>query len=165
MQDAQKAQERDEEESKLKQVCAFWIWLCFLVFLIDGNYRYLPFVQKLAQSKLNGFVRPVSSSDARPLHDGETHPKWKFQATQADCLNRAVAEWIIGDTLHPAAIDGAGFTDLMKIAEPRYVLPSSQYFKTVFLDFLFVIFILRILVSLFSACDSLCSDYVSRSIR
>jgi hypothetical protein len=78
----------------------------------------------------------ISSSDARPLHDGETHPKWKFQAPQAVCLNRAVAEWIIRDTLHPAAIDGAGFTDLMKIAEPRYVLPSAQYFKTVFLDFL-----------------------------
>ena len=80
-----------------------------------------------------------------------------------------MAEWIIRDTLHPAAIDGAGFTDLMRIAEPRYVLPSAQYFKTVFLDFLFVIFFVisfvRVRVSLFSACDCLCSDYVSRSIR
>lgn len=57
-----------------------------------------------------------------------------------------MAEWIIRDTLHPAAIDGAGFTALMKIAEPRYVLPSAQYFKTVLLDFRFIVLTLGTLL-------------------
>jgi len=66
------------------------------------------------------------------LREGETIPKWKFEATQAQAINRYVAEFVIRDGHHPSAIDGEGFTELLRHVEPRYVIPSAQYFKSVF---------------------------------
>ena len=86
----------------------------------------------MEQSCLDGFLRKVDKDNARPLQPGETIRKWRFDAPQARGLNRAIAEWVIRSGQHPSAIDGDGFDDLMKIAEPRYVKPCAQYFKDVF---------------------------------
>ena len=85
----------------------------------------------MKQADLDGFVRTVARDNARPLHPGETMAKWKFDAHQAQALNRAVAEWIIRSGQHPSAIDGDGFDNLLQLAEPRYVVPTAQYFKDV----------------------------------
>lgn len=85
----------------------------------------------MKQADLDGFVRTVARDNARPLHPGETMAKWKFDAPQAQALNRAVAEWIIRSSQHPSAIDGDGFANLLRLAEPRYVVPTAQHFKDV----------------------------------
>lgn len=95
---------------------------------------FFPFCspQRLKQASLDGFARTVSKEDARPMHEGESIPKWKFNASQALCLTRTVADWILRDGLHPSAVEGDGFIQLMKIAEPRFVVPSRTYFTQVF---------------------------------
>ena len=57
--------------------------------------------------------------------------QWRFTAAPALAITKAIADFILLDG-HPASIvEGEGFQQLLKLAEPRYVCPSRTYFQHV----------------------------------
>ena len=65
------------------------------------------------------------------MQPGQTQPQWKFTASQSQLLTRAVAEVILRDGHHMSMVEGDGFIKLLRIVEPRFVLPSRTFFAQV----------------------------------
>ena len=64
---------------------------------------------------------------ARSRGDGQSIAQWKFDAPPAKTVTKAVAEFVIRDCQHPYVVEGEGFQRLLKMVEPRYVVPSRTY--------------------------------------
>ena len=65
------------------------------------------------------------------MQPGQTQPQWKFTASQSRLLTRAVAEVLVRDGHHISMVEGDGFRKLLRIVEPRFVLPSRTFFAQV----------------------------------
>ena len=85
---------------------------------------------------LDGFLRDVKKKEARSAPPDQLIKEWRFTAPPALAITNAVANFILLDG-HPASIvEGEGFQQLLKLAEPRYVCPSRTYFQHVSNDVL-----------------------------
>ena len=49
---------------------------------------------------------------------------WKFDAPPALAITKLVSEFIIRDCQHPFVVEGDGFGRLIRLLEPRYVVPN-----------------------------------------
>ena len=116
MTERRKKKKRSRSELKRKATSSRYV---FGLGLFVCHFSSLHSLQKMEQSKLDWFVRTVAKDNARPLPPGETMAKWKFEAPQALALNRAVGDCVIRSGQHHSAIDGDGFDDILKLAEPR----------------------------------------------
>ena len=127
----QKKEAKVAEEKHLGQVAFAFLVLAFANISMRIIFSFMIMMQVLKQASLETFVRNVAKEDARPLQPGQSQPQWKTSARQSIVITRAIAEMIIRDGRHPYMVEGEGLKRLLKILEPRYVLPSRPYFTQV----------------------------------
>ena len=85
----------------------------------------------MQDGKLDGFARVTARSDMRQSDDGSFIPVFNSRSAQHKALTRSVADWILMDGLHIQAVEGAGFRNMLKMAEPCFDPPHRNYFQQV----------------------------------
>ena len=95
------------------------------------EYHDRKLIQKMKVNGLDGFLRSVQKKEVRHAPPNQLLKQWRFPAPPALAITKAIANFLLLDG-HPASIvEGEGFQQLMKLAEPRYVCPSRTYFQHV----------------------------------
>jgi hypothetical protein len=80
---------------------------------------------------LDGWVRTVPAGQARPSSVLGGMPQYHFSSIQHKRLTRAVFDWSSIDGHSTSAVEGEGFRQLMRLADPRFVPPSRTYMQQV----------------------------------
>ena len=80
---------------------------------------------------MENFFQRIPATDALRSSVLGGLPQFKYTSSQHKLLNRAVADFLLQDSLPVSVVEGEGFKNLVKNLQPCYALPGRTFFQQV----------------------------------
>ena len=116
-----------EKANRCQKPCSLSVEMAWPV--IDGSQCHRPVLHRKLRKENNNYVTESNSRQVTLYDSIEKSTPLSRSSPRHKQLVEAVGAFIVEDLRPVAIVDGKGFTKLMKVAEPRFTIPSRTYFS------------------------------------